>query len=376
MAKKLEGLLVGFGFIPPHHEQAAHGVLGRTQIEFTSCVPAGPDEPFEPARDRAINAGIDESRIYRSVEDALAGEKNVALALVATPNCDHLAGVEALASAGKAIVCEKPIAGELEGARAIRNLIKKTGLPSMVPFTYTGHSAALEMAYQIQERGLADQFLSADAFYRQAWLWDPEAGAWRRNPAISGEGGATGDILTHIIALVLKALGNPGVKGVLGHRRTVILDPKKHTDDEVTSIIQLESGAEIRATALQYAGGFDNDIEIVLYFKGGVSMGWSMREQSEILWITEEGNGPRQQWTRAHFESPLHAATFTTPSMHIDGYTSALGRLYQSLIWQIEGSGPCDPFHPDIEFGYQISRVIDGIIWSSKQPIPWMELQK
>jgi predicted dehydrogenase len=72
------------------------------------------------------------------------------LVVITTPNREHTPMAIAALKAGKAVVCEKPLARNLQEAREIEAATKKAGTPTMVTFCCQGAPGALEARRLIQ----------------------------------------------------------------------------------------------------------------------------------------------------------------------------------------------------------------------------------
>lgn len=91
--------VVGIGFIGVAHVEA----LRRLGVDVVGVVGSTP----ERARAKAEAAGL--PRVYESVE-ALAGDPDVDVVHIASPNHAHADQVRLALDAGKHVVCEKPLA--------------------------------------------------------------------------------------------------------------------------------------------------------------------------------------------------------------------------------------------------------------------------
>ncbi len=85
-------------------------------------------DPDPAARAHAASLG---ARAYATVEE-LAADPSVEAVYVATPNHLHRPMVEALARAGKAVLCEKPLAHTLDDAAAMIAAVERSA-PSTAP---------------------------------------------------------------------------------------------------------------------------------------------------------------------------------------------------------------------------------------------------
>jgi len=106
------------------------------------------------ARDRAaalaVPSGAD---VFDSVEAMLAGADLDAV-VVATPDWTHRGPAVAAIAAGKAVLCEKPLATTREDCAAIAAAVAERGVPFMVNFGNRHRPAALRVRQALRGEGM------------------------------------------------------------------------------------------------------------------------------------------------------------------------------------------------------------------------------
>ena len=112
--------VVGVGRMGQHHARVYSTLDG---CELVGVVDAN------PVRRKEISDKF-KCRGFDTVEQLI--EAGVDAASIATPTTSHRAAAEPLLNAGVACLIEKPLAGDVETARAIRDLAEKTGSVLMV----------------------------------------------------------------------------------------------------------------------------------------------------------------------------------------------------------------------------------------------------
>ncbi len=374
---RLRGAIVGLsGFIGQHHLSAARGVISP-HITIDACVP-GSEENFVQNFDGAIKMGFDTKRIYRTLDEMLVAEKGrIDFVIIATPNYLHRTQCIAVAEAGLHLVCDKPLGMDADEATRIVAAVEKTGIKSCVTATYCGHAAVIEARHIIQNVWkCADELQGGTFSYFQRWLrkklatMKAEEGLkqamWRKDAKLSGEGGAAGDILSHLIFEFCFVTGLD-FYNVRAQRDFIIeAASSESTDDQVLAVFGFEDDKTITMEAKQYVGGHQNDNKFELNFSDGKSIGWDVRD-SEVLWVTPDG-GSRRILTRDDFRSPILPATHTMPAMHIDGWHDADARLLTSFAWDVLGTPlpkGVKPFHPTVQLARNVNAYIDAVIASS-----------
>lgn len=110
---------------------------------------------------------------YASVSDAL---DHIDAAYVTTPPRSRIELIRTLAEAGKAIFCEKPIAGTVEDAQTIVDIAEKAGVPFMSGFMRRFHApyAELKALARSPDLGRPLQF-----YRRRMGCLELPAGNWR-----------------------------------------------------------------------------------------------------------------------------------------------------------------------------------------------------
>ncbi|KAA0124509.1 gfo/Idh/MocA family oxidoreductase [Methylobacterium sp. P1-11] len=140
----------------------------------------------------------------------LITEPDVEAVYVATPNHLHRGAVEALAAAGKAVLCEKPMAATLVDAEAIVRAVESHNIFYGTAFDQRHHPAHRAIRAQVEAGRLG--IVTAVRIVYACWLgrdWS-EAGQpnWRIDAAQAG-GGALMDLAPHGLDLVEFLIGEP-----------------------------------------------------------------------------------------------------------------------------------------------------------------------
>src|SRR6266536_561053 len=115
--RSLRAAVVGTGFIGVVHAEA----LRRLGVEITGVVGSSP----ERARAKAARLPLGEP--YESFE-AMLDDERVDVVHVTTPNHLHYPQAKAALTAGKHVVCEKPLALDAAQARELLRLAEESGV--------------------------------------------------------------------------------------------------------------------------------------------------------------------------------------------------------------------------------------------------------
>jgi predicted dehydrogenase len=156
------------------------------------------------------------ARLAVSLDD-LVRDPGVHLVYIASPPSFHLAGVQAALDAGRACLCEKPLAHNTAQAESLRHRVAQRGLPFAVNFPFATSSSARGMR-DIVSSGALGVIQSASITLRFAqWPrpWQAGASAWLAGAA---EGGFTREVLSHFVFQSLRLFGPARVADVQLHR--------------------------------------------------------------------------------------------------------------------------------------------------------------
>ena len=144
--------------------------------------------------------------------DRLLADDTIDAVYVATPNHTHAPIVEACAAAGKAVLCEKPLAESVAAAERMVDACRRHRVPFATAYDQRWHPAHRAIAAMIR-RGELGQITQARVHYA-CWLppaWSPSEQPhdnWRIDAARAG-GGAGIDLAPHGIDLLAMLLGQP-----------------------------------------------------------------------------------------------------------------------------------------------------------------------
>ncbi|MGH1569940.1 Gfo/Idh/MocA family protein [Methylobacterium sp. P31] len=190
--------IVGYGWVARDYMEPGIRAAGHRLIAV--C------DPNPECRAAAERAG---ARGHADLAGLIA-EPAVEAVYVATPNHLHRGAVEVLAAAGKAVLCEKPMAATLGDAEAITQAVESKRIFYGTAFDQRHHPAHRTIRAQV-EAGRVGTVTAVRIVYA-CWLgrdWS-EAGQpnWRIDATQAG-GGALMDLAPHGLDLVDFLLGEP-----------------------------------------------------------------------------------------------------------------------------------------------------------------------
>ena len=199
MAKPYNIGMIGYGFMGRAHSNAYAKVSNFFDLEHKPVLKAVCARTEEKAKAFADNWG------YESIETdwrALIARDDIDAVDVCVPNNLHKEIAIAAAEAGKAILCEKPIAMNTAEGEKMCAAVEKAGVANMVWYNYR-RVPAVTLAKNLIDEGRLGRIFHYRANFLQDWTISedlPQGGEalWRLDVDAAGSG-VTGDLLAHCI---------------------------------------------------------------------------------------------------------------------------------------------------------------------------------
>ena len=216
---------------------------------------------------------------------------------IVTPNHMHFPVAKAFLKRGIHVICDKPLTTTLRDAKALADLVAKSGKVFALTHNYTGYPMVRQAREMVAERrarrhppgpggicaGLAD---------RAARGHRAEAGGVAHRSGARGGGGAIGDIGTHAYNLAGFVSGLEAKS--LSAELTTFVEGRR-VDDNVQVLLRYGNGARGMLWASQVAPGNENGLKLRVYgTKGGLE--WA-QEDPNYLWFAPFGE-PKRLITR------------------------------------------------------------------------------
>src|SRR4051812_29501644 len=203
MTKPLNLGMIGYGFMGRAHSNAYRKVNNFFDLEYRPVLKAA------CARDKDKAQAFADKWGYESIETDwrnLLARKDIDAVDICTPNNLHKEIAIAAAQAGKAILCEKPLAMNTAEGEEMCQAVERAKVPNIVWYNYR-RVPAVTFAKQIIDSGKLGKIFHYRANFLQDWTISadlPQGGAalWRLDVAAAGSG-VTGDLLAHCIDTAL-----------------------------------------------------------------------------------------------------------------------------------------------------------------------------
>jgi predicted dehydrogenase len=282
---------------------------------------------------------------------------------ICTPGDSHAEIAIAAAEAGKAILCEKPLANNVSEAERMLAAVEKAGVIHMLCHNYR-RCPAVALAKQIIEEGQLGTLRHYRGTYLQDWIVDPEfPRVWRLEKARAGSG-ALGDILSHTLDLSRYLVGEPvRVSGLL---KTFITErplpdgsgkrAKVDVDDAAQALVEFAGGAVGYYEGSRFATGRKNYNRFEINGSKG-SLVWDLERMNELELYIE--SGPQSGFRTISVTDGAHPyISAWWPPGHIIGYEHSFTHTVHDFVQGLaEGRSP----QPNFEDGLKNQRVLDAI---------------
>lgn len=346
MSKKTRLAIVGTGRVANAHARAHLRSSDTVEVVALADLVPGKAEEF------AALHGLSEARVYRHFEELLDDGDVEAVDVCLRPEGHGPASLAAL-SAGKHVFCEKPLAMSVAEARLMRDAALRTGLVTMVDFTFRYYPAAQFIRRLIDEGELGDVLRVRAEYLRDAvtppagdrpgyLLHRPDPG----NPAAN----IVGDLGSHLIDLARFFAGE--VSRVGGQYRLF----GEHNESMIVAA-DFAGGAvgSLEATSVATGRGSNNRRVEVHGTKGAASLWYSRPSFVELYSV----RGVTRH-TRGFVTVPVPGVRPTEDDYEawVQGMTNA-SRMFATAI-QAGGKVKAD-FHD----GFMSNVIMDAIFASS-----------
>lgn len=254
-AGKVKVGMIGSGFEAEIHAESFRILPDEAEVVAVASPTPGNAERF------AKRHGI--PRFFTDYQQLLA-EPDIEMITIAAPNYLHAQMTVDAASAGKHVVCEKPLCMTLEEADVMIDTCRRQGVllmyaeelfftPKYVKAKQMADEGAFGKVYLVKQ---CEKHFGPHA----AWFWDVQR---------SG-GGVFMDMGCHGIAFCYWFLGRPAIKSVYCQMATHVHGDKTQGEDDSICILEFEDGAEgLIENSWARRGGMEDRIEV--YGEGGVT---------------------------------------------------------------------------------------------------------
>ena len=308
---------------------------------------------------------------------------------VTSPNNAHAEMSIAALEAGKHVACEKPLAGSLDDARAMRDAAKKARKSKTFVWYVYRRCPAVALAHQLVKEGKLGRIYHVRAYYLQDWAGPEVPLIWRFSKKVSGSG-SHGDLGAHIIDMARFITGEEfttingaiqetfvkerevpqaGSKGGIaaGAAGGTAKKGKVDVDDATLFLARLTGGAACTFEATRFATGNQNKNGLEINGEKGAIM-FNFEDMNWLNFYDRTTDRKVQGWTKimaTHGGSHPYADAWW-PDAHIIGYEHSFINQTADILSMLGGRPPVVPM-PDFEDAWKTQQVLAAAEVSAKE---------
>ncbi|HEY3323623.1 MAG TPA: Gfo/Idh/MocA family oxidoreductase [Planctomycetota bacterium] len=368
-----------------------YGFMGRTHSNAHQKVNHFFDVPYRPVLKTICGLVDAEAKAFaqkwgyqqhttdwrKVIEDP-----KIDLVEICVPNNMHAQLAIAAAQAGKAIICEKPLALNPEQAEQMVAAVEKAKVPNLCSFNYR-RVPAVTMAKNLIAEGRLGRIFHYRANFLQDWTISTDVpqggmGTWRLDIKSAGSG-VTGDLLAHCIDTAL--WHNGGINSVCAMTETFVKERKNvetgkmepvTIDDACTFFCKFANGSMGNFESTRYARG--HKALYTLEINGEkASIRWDLHDLHRLQYFDHKDEGQLRGWRSIHVTDGDHPymKNWWVPGLAI-GYAESFVHQLAEFMQAMDKGTPCSPSFRE---ALQTQYVCDSVIKSAKAG-KWEEVKK
>ncbi|GAB5401941.1 MAG: Gfo/Idh/MocA family oxidoreductase [Aureliella sp.] len=373
--QKHSAVVIGTGFIGPVHVEA----LRRAGVNVAGIVGSSP----EKSRAAAGQLGLPDK--YLTYQDVLS-DSSVTSVHITTPNRFHYEQASAALTAGKHVLCEKPLAMDSDQSRRLVDQAAASGVAAAVAYNIRFYPLCHE-ASAIAASEEFGEALHVTGSYVQDWLLRPDDFNWRVLASEGGELRAVADIGTHWLDLVQFVTGQH-VTRIFADLQTV--HPTRHrpvggaetfsgsNTDRETQPVAIDT-EDAGCILLRFSGGGHGALHVSQTTAGrknclrfeiaGVNqaMAWNSEEPNS-LWLGKRGDANQSVVRDPSMMSGKGAAVSNYPAGHNEGFPDTFKQLCIAFYQYIDaGDFSAAAPMPTFADGHREVRLCEAILASHRE---------
>ena len=378
MSKKLNVGLIGYGF------------MGRTHSNAYCKVSHFFDIPYEP--NLHVVCGLEEAEAkafadrwgyesYTTDWRKVIEDDKVDVIDICVPNNVHAEIAMAAAKAGKAILCEKPLALNGDQAREMVEVVEKAGVANLVSYNYR-RVPAVTLAKQLIDEGRLGRIFHYRANFLQDWtisIQVPQGGmaTWRLDLKAAGSG-VTGDLLAHCIDTAMWhngpmssvcAMTETFVKERM-HAETGKLEPVG-IDDACIFMCRFGNGSLGNFESTRYARGHKALFTFEINGEHA-SIGWDLHDLHRLQYFDHRDDSIVRGWRSVHVTDAdmPYMDKWWVPGLQIGYEHTFVHQVADFLTGMAEGK----PASPTFREALATQLVCDSVLESAKAE-KWIKIK-
>jgi len=368
-----------------------YGFMGRTHSNAYCKVNHFFDLPYRPVLKVICGLVEDEARAFAEqwgyqshTTDwkSVIADDDIDVVDICVPNNLHAEMAIAAAEAGKAILCEKPLAMNAAEGEKMVAAVEKAGVANMVSFNYR-RVPAITLAKQLIDEGRLGKIFHYRANFLQDYTISPDVlqggpALWRLDVNVAGSG-VTGDLLAHCIDTAI--WHNGSIKGVNAMTETFIKE-RRHAetgkvepvgiDDACTFFCRFDNGSLGNFESTRYARGHKALYTFEINGKDA-SIRWDLHDLHRLEYFDHRDEGRLRGWRSIHVtdhggEHP-YMDKWWVPGLQI-GYEHTFVHQTADFLAAMDRGEPCPPTFRD---ALETQKVCDAVLQSAKEG-RWVEI--
>ncbi|OQB15209.1 MAG: Inositol 2-dehydrogenase [Firmicutes bacterium ADurb.Bin193] len=371
--KKINAGIIGVGFIGVAHIEALR------RLSNVNVVAIADDESVVKAK--AEQLGVD---TYYSDWQQLINSKDIDCVHICTPNHLHYMMAKAALSAGKHVVCEKPLTTNKSETEELVALAEQKGLVNAVNFNVRFYPLVQQIKAAI-ENGDMGRIFSVHGSYLQDWLFYDTDYNWRLEPETAGESRAVADIGSHWMDLIEFITGLRATevfadfatfhktrKKPLKPIETYagkLLKPEDYkevpinTEDYATVIFRFDNGARGALTVSQVCAGRKNRITFEIAGSKKAAA-WTSESPNEV-WIGKRDGANELLIRDPSLVYPGSRELIDYPGGHNEGFPDTFKQNFKKIYGVISGEKTVKEY-PEFSAGLRGISLCEKIVQSNK----------
>lgn len=299
----------------------------------------------------------------------VVADPEVNVVAVLSPTEHHEAAASAALDAGKAVLCEKPLAGDGPEAGRMLRAGRASGALHACGFNYR-FVPAVRLARQLVASGRLGELRHFRGLYLQDWAASADVSRSWRFTASRRSNGAVGDY-SHLLDLMCYLAGEPrSVSASVARFIDERPDPDKtdrmlpvETEDAYAAVLHLHGGALATLEASRCATGWKGRQRIELTGSAG-SLWWDMEDLNRLhVSLTEDdvdGLGGFRDVLVTEREHPF-LGMWWTPG-HILGWEHTFVHQWREFLDAFVAGRPLTRDQATFEDGYRATAICDAIL--------------
>ncbi len=377
MSKPLNIGMIGYGFMGKAHSNAYRKVNNFFDLEYRPVLKA------VCARDREKAQAFADTWGYESVETdwkALLKRDDIYAVDICTPNNLHREIAIAAAEAGKAILCEKPLAINAAEGEEMVAAVEKAGVPNIVWYNYR-RVPAVTLAKKLIDEGRLGRIFHFRSVFLQDWTIAadlPQGGAalWRLDVNAAGSG-VTGDLLAHCIDTAIWLNGS--IQSVSAMTETFVKERKHNLtgqvekvgiDDACAFLARFQNGSLATFESTRYARGHKALYTFEINGENA-SIAWDLHDLHRLSYFDHRDDSLVRGWHSVHVTDTdmPYMDHWWVPGLQI-GYEHSFVHQVADFL---EGLAKGEAVGPTFKDALETQRVCDAVLQSAQQG-KWLEV--